>query len=208
MLADIAALVEVILIDLALSADNAVAVGLAASALPQAHRRRAVMWGVLLALVLRIVFGLVTVELLQIRGLLLVGGLVLFWVAWRIWQDLRKDNAADLRIDTTKAPINFARALFSIVVANLALSLDNVLAVAGVARHAPAIMTFGLILSVVLMGFAANFIASIIDRHRWIGYVGVAVIVIAGAAMIWEDGHSLLPAYVPPPPAWVGGEPI
>jgi YjbE family integral membrane protein len=209
MLADIAALVEVILIDLALSADNAVAVGLAASALDQTQRRRAVMWGVLLALVLRIVFGLLTVELLQIRGLLLVGGLVLFWVAWRMWQDLRKGEAANqaLNIDR-KAPVSFGRALVSIVVANLALSLDNVLAVAGVARHTPAIMTFGLILSVVLMGVAANFIAGIIEKHRWIGYAGVAVIVIAGAAMIWEDGHGLLPAYVPAPPGWLGGDTV
>lgn len=208
MLADIAALVEVILIDLALSADNAVAVGLAAAALPQAQRRKAVMWGVFLALALRIAFGLLTVELLQIRGLLLVGGLVLFWVAWRIWQDIRKGRAGDPAITPIKAPVNFARALVSIVVANLALSLDNVLAVAGVARHAPAIMTFGLILSVLLMGFAANLIASIIDRYRWIAYVGVTVIVIAAAAMIWEDGHSLQPNYVPAPPAWVGGEPL
>ncbi len=209
MLADIAALIEVILIDLALSADNAVAVGLAASALPHEQRRKAVMWGVLLALVLRIAFGLLTVELLQIRGLLLVGGFVLFWVAWRIWQDLRKRDADDqAAVSKVKAPISFSRALVSIVVANLALSLDNVLAVAGVARHAPAIMIFGLILSVVLMGVAANFIASVIERYRWIGYAGVAVIVIAGVAMIWEDGHSLAPAYMPAPPSWVGGEPI
>lgn len=209
MLADIAALVEVILIDLALSADNAVAVGLAASALPQAQRQRAVMWGVLLALVLRIAFGLITVELLQIRGLLLVGGLVLFWVAWRMWQDLRgREGGESSAGAAAKPPVSFGRALVSIVVANLALSLDNVLAVAGVARHAPAIMTFGLILSVVLMGVAANFIAAIIEKHRWIGYAGVAVIVLAGAAMIWEDGHTFLPAYVPTPPAWLGGETI
>jgi YjbE family integral membrane protein len=209
MLADIAALVEVILIDLALSADNAVAVGLAASALDHTQRRRAVMWGVLLALVLRIVFGLLTVELLQIRGLLLVGGLVLFWVAWRMWQDLRKGEAADQASNLErKAPVSFGRALVSIVVANLALSLDNVLAVAGVARHTPAIMTFGLILSVVLMGVAANFIAGIIEKHRWIGYAGVIVIVIAGAAMIWEDGAAFLPAYIPAPPGWLGGDTV
>jgi YjbE family integral membrane protein len=209
MLADIAALVEVILIDLALSADNAVAVGLAASALDHTQRRRAVMWGVLLALILRIVFGLLTVELLQVRGLLLAGGLVLFWVAWRMWQDLRKGEAADQASNLErKAPVSFGRALVSIVVANLALSLDNVLAVAGVARHTPAIMTFGLILSVVLMGVAANFIAGIIERHRWIGYAGVIVIVIAGAAMIWEDGNAFLPAYIPAPPGWLGGDTV
>jgi YjbE family integral membrane protein len=206
MLTDIAALVEVILIDLALSADNAIAVGLAASALPAAQRQRAVMWGVLLALVLRVVFGLVTVELLRVRGLMLVGGLVLMWVAWRMWRDLR--HAADVEATPSHVddkPISFGRAIFSIVIANLALSLDNVLAVAGVARHAPAIMAFGLVLSVVLMGVAANFIASIIEKHRWIGYAGVVVIVIAGAAMIWEDGHAFLPAYVPTPPPWLGG---
>jgi predicted tellurium resistance membrane protein TerC len=140
---------------------------------------------------------------------LLAGGLVLFWVAWRMWQDLRKGEAADQASNLErKAPVSFGRALVSIVVANLALSLDNVLAVAGVARHTPAIMTFGLILSVVLMGVAANFIAGIIERHRWIGYAGVIVIVIAGAAMIWEDGNAFLPAYIPAPPGWLGGDTV
>ena len=206
MLPDIAALAEVILIDLALSADNAVAVGLAAAALPVALQKRAVMWGVLIALGLRILFGLITVELLSIRGLMLIGGLVLIWVAWRMYQDLRQHAAAE-DTQTSAAPkkdVTFAHALFSIVVANIALSLDNVLAVAGVARNAPSIMAFGLVLSVVLMGAAASFIAGIIEKHRWIGYLGVAVIVLAGATMIWEDAHAFYPA-LPGPPAWLGG---
>jgi len=215
-IAEVGAFLAVILIDIALSADNAVAVGLAAAALPQEQRRKAVVWGVLLALVLRIIFGLVTVELLHIRGILLAGGLLLFWIAFRMWGDLAA-HARAVAEAVAAVPANdgkparqpgFARALLSIVVANIALSLDNVLAVAGVARNAPMIMAFGLILSVVLMGVAATWIARLIDRHRWIGHIGVAVIVLAGVTMVWDDLSAFYPAYVPPPPAWLGGHAI
>jgi predicted tellurium resistance membrane protein TerC len=112
--------------------------------------------------------------------------------------------------DEDKAPKEptFARALTSIVVANIALSLDNVLAVAGVARNAPAIMAFGLVLSVLLMGVAASWIARMIDRHRWIGHLGIAAIVLAGAVMVWDDLSAFFPAYVPPPPEWLGGHAV
>jgi YjbE family integral membrane protein len=206
MLADLAALAEVIVIDLALSADNAIAVGLAASALPHALQQRAVAWGVGLALLLRIVFGLITVQLLQIKGLMLAGGLVLIWIAWRMWQDVKKGaNAAAAPADAkARGTISFSRAMVSIMVANIALSLDNVLAVAGVARHAPAIMVFGLVLSVVLMGAAATVIARLIEKHRWLAYLGIAAIVLAGVAMAWEDLHSFFPA-LPATPTWLGG---
>jgi YjbE family integral membrane protein len=206
--ADLAALVEVIVIDLALSADNAIAVGMAASALPAVQRQRAVMWGVLLALVLRIVFGLVTVQLLSVRGLMLAGGLLLFWIAWRMYIDMRRGEAADhpenASANADAKPVTFTRALISIIVANIALSLDNVLAVAGVARHAPAIMVFGLVLSVVLMGAAATLIAAVVHKHRWVAYLGIAAIILAGMAMAWEDLHYFFPA-LPGPPAWLGG---
>jgi YjbE family integral membrane protein len=210
MLADLAALAEVIVIDLALSADNAIAVGMAAAALPHALQKRAVAWGVGLALLLRIVFGLITVQLLQVRGLLLAGGVVLLWIAFRMWEDVKKGEQAAARLsDTPAAPegaVTFGRAMVSIMIANIALSLDNVLAVAGVARHAPAIMVFGLVLSVVLMGAAAALIASLIEKHRWLAYLGIAAIVLAGAAMAWEDLHSFFPA-LPAPPSWIGGAP-
>ena len=140
--ADIAVLIQVILIDLALAADNAVAVGLAASALPAEQRRRAIFWGVLGALILRIIFALVTVQLLQIPGILLFGGLLLFWVAWRMAKDLTNQSEAEHSGKPVKAPASFARALFTIVIADVSMSLDNVLAVAGAAMDQPAIMEY------------------------------------------------------------------
>src|SRR5262245_9963120 len=165
--ADITALLQVILIDLALAGDNAVAVGLAASALPAAQRRQAIIWGVVGALILRIGFALVTVQLLEIKGILLAGGLLLLWVAWRVWRDLAKHAEAH-EANAPPPATTFTRALFTIIIADVSMSLDNVLAVAGVSRHNPTIMAFGLVLSVVLMAVAANLIAKIIGQHRWV----------------------------------------
>lgn len=213
MIADLGSLVAVVLIDLALSADNAVAVGLAAAALPDQQRVKAVGAGVLVALLLRIVFGVAAVNLLHVHGMLLLGGLLLFWIAWRMWRDIRAHGRmAGTASPTAAAAVKdaqpgFMRALLSIVVANIALSLDNVLAVAGVARNAPAIMVFGLIFSVLLMGVAASVIAAIIDRHRWIAVLGVAAIVFAGVVMVWDDAHGFFPTYIAGPPEWLGGHP-
>ena len=214
MFAEVGSLVAVILIDLALSADNAVGIGVAAAALPAQQRQRAVFWGVVIALVFRIAFGLITVELLHIRGILLVGGLLLLWIAVRMWRDLaahaqaQAQEAADTPPGKPARKVTFTRAIISIVGANLALSLDNVLAVAGVARNNPAIMTFGIVLAVLLMGVAASFIARIVDKNRWIGQLGVAVIVFAGAMMIWDDLSAFYPAVVPTPPTWLGGHAV
>jgi YjbE family integral membrane protein len=206
-LADTSSLFQVILIDLALSADNAVAVGLAAAALPEDQRRRAVRWGIVLALILRIVFGLVTVTLLRFHGILAAGGVLLLYIALRMWNDIQHHHRQkQLPPNETPRHISFARALFSIVVANVALSLDNVLAVGGVARHTPWIMAFGLILSVLLMGVAASFIARVVDNNRWIAILGILVIVVAGGVMIWDDAHYFRPDLVPlEPPRWLGG---
>jgi YjbE family integral membrane protein len=215
--ADVAALFQVVLIDLALAGDNAVAVGLAASALPAVQQKRAIFWGIVMALVLRIIFAGVTIQLLAIKGLLLVGGLLLFWVAWRMWQDLKHHRpvtvgepvAVEHAIEGVtaggKKPKTFASALFTIILADVSMSLDNVLAVAAVSRHNEVIMAFGLILSVVLMGVAATFIARIIEKHRWIAIVGIVIIVFAGVRMVWEDGHNFFPAYVPGIPSFLGG---
>ncbi len=212
-----AALFQVILIDLALAGDNAVAVGLAAAALPALQQRRAIFWGILLALVLRIVFASVTLHLLNIQGLLLAGGLLLFWVAWRMWSDLKAqrpiqvgdpvagEHAAEVIASHGKTPTTFGRALLTIVIADVSMSLDNVLAVAAVSRHNEVIMWFGLILSVVLMGVAASIIARVIDRYRWIAVVGIIIIIFAGTRMIWEDGHNFLPQYIPAIPSFLGG---
>jgi YjbE family integral membrane protein len=215
--ADIAALLQVILIDLALAGDNAVAVGLAASALPSAQQKRAIFWGIVMALVLRIVFAGITIQLLAIKGLLLVGGLLLFWVAWRMWADLQHhrpisigdpvagEHAAEAVVTGGKKPKTFASALFTIILADVSMSLDNVLAVAAVSRHNEVIMAFGLVLSVVLMGVAATFIARVIEKHRWIAVLGIIIIIVAGARMVWEDGHSFFPQYVPAIPSFLGG---
>ncbi|MGH6952083.1 MAG: YjbE family putative metal transport protein [Vitreimonas sp.] len=215
--ANFAALIQVILIDLALAGDNAVAVGLAAAALPAVQQRRAIFWGIILALVLRILFASVTIQLLRVEGLLLVGGLLLFWVAWRMWEDLRAhqpvtvgnpvagEHLAEDIASRGKAPTTFGRALLTIVIADVSMSLDNVLAVAAVSRHNEIIMWFGLILSVVLMGVAASLIARIIHKHRWIAVLGIVIIVFAGVRMVWEDAHNFWPLYVPAIPSFLGG---
>lgn len=213
---NLAALLSVILIDLALAGDNAVAVGLAAAALPAVQQRRAIFWGIVIALVLRIVFATVTTQLLEIDWLLLAGGLLLFWVAWRMWDDLSKhrpvtvgdpvagEHAAEAVVTGGKQPKTFFSALLTIIVADVSMSLDNVLAVAAVSRHNEVIMWFGLILSVVLMGVAATFIARVIEKHRWIAIVGIVIIIFAGARMVWEGGHILWPEYVPGLPSFLG----
>ncbi len=215
--ANFAALFQVILIDLALAGDNAVAVGLAAAALPNEQRRRAIFWGIVLALLLRIAFASVTVHLLAIKGLLLVGGLLLFWVAWRMWSDVQAhkpiqvgdpvagEHAAEAVASRGKPPKTFLSALITIVIADVSMSLDNVLAVAAVSRHNEVIMWFGLVLSVILMGIAASIIARVIDRYRWIAVLGIVVIIFAGTRMIWEDAHNFLPQYVPGIPSFLGG---
>ena len=206
---DVGAFLAVILIDLALSADNAVAVGVAAAVLQPEQRGRAIFWGVMIALLLRIVFGLIAVDLLHIRGVTIVGGVLLLWISFRMFRDLRERHAA---IDAQESATGgasprksaFLRALFAIVVANIALSLDNVLAVAGVARNTPMIMVFGLVLSVLFMGVAAHGIATIVHKNRWIGYFGVLVIVFAAATMIWDDLSLFVPS-IPAPPPYLGG---
>lgn len=215
--ADVAALFQVILIDLALAGDNAVAVGLAAAGLPAAQQKRAIFWGIVMALVLRILFAGITIQLLAIPGLLLVGGLLLFWVAWRMWADLKahqpvmvgEPEAVEHAIEGVTAhgqhPKTFRSALITIVLADVSMSLDNVLAVAAVSRHNEAIMAFGLVLSVVLMEMAATFIARIINKYPWIAVVGIIIIIFAGLRMVWEDAHNFFPAYIPGIPSFLGG---
>jgi YjbE family integral membrane protein len=217
LIADAAALFQVVLIDLALAGDNAVAVGLAAAALPALQQKRAIFWGIVFALVLRILFAGITMQLLAIKGLLMVGGLLLFWVGYRMWADLKAhqpvqvgdpvaaEHAAENIAAGGKAPKTFGSALLTIIIADVSMSLDNVLAVAAVSKHNTYIMAFGLILSVVLMGVAASFIARIINQHRWIAVLGIVIIVFAGMRMVWEDSHNFWPAYVPGIPTWLGG---
>ncbi len=196
----IAVFFEILAIDIVLAGDNAIVVGALAAGLPADQRKKVILIGVLAALVLRIAFALVVSQLLQVVGLILAGGLLLLWVAWKMWRELKhsSESAGSPEIvgdehSGLKSPKSFASAAWGVAVADVSMSLDNVLAVAGAAKDHPQILIFGLILSVILMGVAANFIARYIERHRWIAYVGLAVIVWVAAKMIWEGWHSVAP---------------
>lgn len=188
----------VVMIDLTLAGDNAVVIGLAAAGLPAEQRRKAILIGILAATVLRIAFASVAVELLQVVGLLLAGGLLLLWVAWKMWQELRAPDpdpaapAGEVALEPTRKTLR--QAILQIVVADVSMSLDNVLAVAGAAREHPLVLVFGLALSIVLMGLAATWIARLLQRHRWIAWIGLAIILFVALRMIWHGGLDVLHA--------------
>ena len=183
---------QVVLIDLVLAGDNAIVVGALAAGLPVAQRQRVILIGIGAAFVLRVVFALGVSALLKFVGLILAGGLLLLWVAWKMWRELRGQATAAPDAPPAK-PKSFAAAAWAVALADVSMSLDNVLAVAGAAREHPAIMVIGLVLSVALMGLAANLIAKYIERFRWIGYVGLAVIVYVAVKMIHEGWQEVAP---------------
>lgn len=202
------ALLQVIMIDLVLAGDNAIVIGLAAAGLPAAQRTKAIIIGIAAATLLRIGFAGVTTQLLQIIGLLLAGGILLLWVSWKMWRELRAQHheekaaleaLANEDLDKSGgiaegAPRKTLRqAAWQIIVADVSMSLDNVLAVAGAARDYPYVLIFGLVLSIALMGLAANFIARLLQNHRWIAYVGLAVIVYVSLDMIYRGGLEVWP---------------
>jgi YjbE family integral membrane protein len=198
--ASLTALLQVIAIDLVLAGDNAIVIGLAAAGLPAEQRRKAILIGVLAATVLRIGFAAVTVKLLAIVGLLLAGGILLLWVCWKMYRELRTSHAdeleatealsnSDLNHDTSvagKKRKTLGQAAMQIVVADVSMSLDNVLAVAGAARDHFQVLVVGLILSIALMGLAASFIAKLLHRHRWIAYIGLLIILYVAVDMIYR----------------------
>lgn len=181
---------EILLLNLILSGDNAVLIALAASGLPPADRSRAIMYGMVLAVVLRIILSLAAVYLLEIPGILLVGGLLLLWIAWGFWKELRHKREAGHQ-EGAAEPGNktMAMALRQIVIADVSMSLDNVLAVAGAAHGNLPMLAVGLVVSIILMGVAASLIAQLLDRFPAIAYVGIALIVWVGIDMIYEDVH-------------------
>jgi YjbE family integral membrane protein len=197
------ALLQVIMIDLVLAGDNAIVIGLAAAGLPVEQRKKAILIGIIAATVLRIVFASVTTQLLQIVGLLFAGGVLLLWVCWKMWRELRSGGHASEELGEDGLPTeaalaaqprkSFAQAAWQIVVADVSMSLDNVLAVAGAAREHPIILIFGLILSIALMGIAATFIARLLNRHRWIAYVGLAIILYVSVEMIYRGAIEVWP---------------
>ncbi len=192
------AFLQVMAIDLVLAGDNAIVIGLAAAGLPAASRQRAILIGIVAATVLRLAFAGVAIELLAIVGLRLAGGILLLWVCWKMWRELRGPGKEDTEaaLKTGHAPTQgktLAQAAWQIVVADISMSLDNVLAVAGAARDHPTALVFGLGLSIVLMGFAANFVARLLNRHRWIAYVGLAIIFYVAIDMIWRGSLEVQP---------------
>ena len=206
----LAVLLQVIMIDAVLAGDNAIVVGSLAAGLPADERKKVIAIGIGAALILRIAFALVVTQLMQIVGLVLAGGLLLMWVAWRMYRDLRPSPRAVIDVpDSGPGPDDFesvtgpppaksfAAAAWSVAIADVSMSLDNVLAVAGAAREHPEVMIVGLVVSVALMGVAANFIAKYIERYRWIAWIGLAVIVYVAGKMIWEGWHDVAPAMRP-----------
>ena len=188
-----AAFMQVLMIDLVLAGDNAIVVGALAAGLPAEQRRKVIIIGVVAALVLRIAFALVVSQLLQIVGLILVGGLLLLWVAWKMWRELHHSGESpgspEIEGDEDsglKPAKSFAGAAWAVAIADVSMSLDNVLAVAGAARDHPGILIVGLIFAVALMGVAANVIAKYIERFRWIAYVGLVVILYVACRMIYD----------------------
>jgi YjbE family integral membrane protein len=202
----LAALFQVIMIDLVLAGDNAIIIGLAAAGLPRDQRNKAILIGIIAATVLRIIFALTTTQLLLLGpGLLIAGGILLLWVCWKMWRELRHTAAEDRAAEEALAGQDldgsggigegaprktFAQAAWQIVIADVSMSLDNVLAVAGAALDHPYVLIFGLVLSVALMGVAATFIARLLQKHRWIAYVGLVIILYVALRMVWDGAHD------------------
>jgi len=203
----LAAFFQVVMIDLALAGDNAVAIGVTAAGLPEPQRRRAIVLGLGCAVVMLAGFALITAQLLKVVGLLLAGGLLLLWVCWKMWRDLRQQGRDEAQADSVLAaaggasaaaprkpakPKTMGQALFQILVADLTMSLDNVLAIAGAARQHPMVLIAGLLLSITITGVAASWIARLLHRHRWIGYLGLAIVLYVAAHMIWDGAHKVV----------------
>ena len=203
---ELTALGTVLFIDIVLAGDNAIVVGMAAAGLPADQRKKAIFWGIIAATVMRIGFASITVQLLSIVGIVLAGGLLLLWVCWKMYRELRDGGSHDAQHEGEAAlegtlpggaPRKTLRqAITQILVADVSMSLDNVLAVAGAAKDHPYIMIIGLAFSVVLMGVAATLIAKLLDKHRWIAWIGLLVILYVAGNMIWE-GTSEVATAVP-----------
>ena len=200
--AESAVFTQIILIDLTMSADNALVVGMAAAGLPASLRHRAILIGIGAAVFFRIVFALFTVQLMQVIGLTLTGGLLLLWVAWKLYKQLRAAHVSppsasaekpgsDVAHDGSTHSKKLKQAVIQIVAADVSMSLDNVLGVAGAARQHPWILVTGLILSVVLMGAAATAVVKLLHRFRWIGYAGLLVVIYVALRLIWDGSIEI-----------------
>ena len=204
-LAELSALLQVLLVDITLAGDNAVVVGMAVAGLPRGQRRPAILLGIGAATVLRILLGVLTVQLLSVVGLVLAGGLLLLWVCWKMYRELRCTPAAAVSGDRVRVK-SLRDSALQIVLADLSMSLDNVLAVAGAAAGHTWVLVAGLSVSVVLMGLAAAAIARLLERHRWIAWVGLLVVLYVALNMVWDGGHEVIdtawPGWLHPPHPW------
>jgi YjbE family integral membrane protein len=190
LLDQISSFLQVVLVDLVLAGDNLIVVGMVAATVATDQRRRVILAGIAMAALMRVGFALITVQLLHLPGLLFAGGLLLLWVGWKLWQDLRS-SAKKSNGKSSPKPRTVSRAIFQIALADLSMSLDNVLAVAGIARDHPMILVFGLVLSIVLMGIGATMVVRALERYHWIGYAGLAVILYVAFSMIWTGALDL-----------------
>lgn len=195
--ADALTLVSVVVIDLVLAGDNAIVVGMVACGLDPAQQRRVIVLGIAAALICRIVFAAVAVQLLAIIGLMLAGGLLLLWVSWKLWREIRVREpvlAADGAVTETCPPKTFSTAVVQVAIADVSMSLDNVLAVAGAAHDHVWMLVFGLVLSVALMGLAATMIARVLVRYHWLNYIGLGIITLVALSMIYEGAGDVYAA--------------
>jgi len=215
------ALLQVIAIDLVLAGDNAIVIGLAAAGLPADQRRKAILVGIIAATVMRIGFALITQQLLQVGPFLLIaGGLLLLWVCWKMWRELRishkeeqeaTEALADADLDGSGTVAgsgkrkSFAQAAWQIVIADVSMSLDNVLAVAGAAMDHPTVLIIGLALSIALMGFAASYVARLLHKYRWIAYVGLVIILYVALKMFLDGAVDQFPDQLGFLSGWFGG---
>jgi YjbE family integral membrane protein len=215
------ALLQVIAIDLVLAGDNAIVIGLAAAGLPADQRRKAILVGIIAATVMRIGFALITQQLLQVGPFLLIaGGLLLLWVCWKMWRELRishkeeqeaTEALADADLDGSGTVAGsgkrktFAQAAWQIVIADVSMSLDNVLAVAGAAMDHPTVLIIGLALSIALMGFAASYVARLLHKYRWIAYVGLVIILYVALKMFLDGAVDQFPDQLGFLSGWFGG---
>jgi YjbE family integral membrane protein len=200
---DLWVFVQVVLINFVLSGDNAIVVGMAAAGLPADQRHRAMWLGIMAATVLRVVFSIAATQLLHILGLMIAGAFLLLWVAWRLWRELRAHERQAVEAEAllegrrfrhVGAQKSFREAIVQIMIADVSMSLDNALAVAGAAMEHPVILVIGLATSVVLMGAAATLVARLLERYHWIGYVGLALIVYVALKMMWDGSHQVAAA--------------
>ena len=180
------ALLQVLMIDVVLAGDNAVVIAMAAARVPVGLRNKVILWGLAAAVALRVILAVIAVSLMKVIGLTLAGGILLLWVCWRFWRDISTANPHEA--ETAAGGASLCRAVTRIVLADVSMSLDNVLGVAGAARDHLDVLVIGLMMSVGLMGAAANIIARLLERFRWVSYLGLAIVLYVALSMIWEGG--------------------